>query len=158
MRRQRLEELRLLEELHHFEAIGCLPALRESIRLIASSCFEQVTAAHVREVANYRSIELGDEVFFAKAFTPGKEAAVSLALAAAWVGTWSSTTCGVSRRSPLSKAGARTRCRRSRREAIGAARPGAARRRHRPRDGVSRPGRVLSARRRGGGSPPPPRL
>ena len=58
-----------------------LPALRESIRLIGSTCFEQLTPSHIHEVANYRTIEVGDEVFFEKAFTPGKEAAVSLSIA-----------------------------------------------------------------------------
>ena len=71
----------LLDELHRFEGSAFLPALRESIRLIASSCFDQLTADQVQEVANYRSIEVGDEVFFEKAFTPGKEAAVSLEVA-----------------------------------------------------------------------------
>jgi hypothetical protein len=71
----------LLEELHRFEWNVSLPALRESIRLIASAAFDRLTARDIQEVANYRSIRVGDEVFFEKAFTPGKEAAVSLAVA-----------------------------------------------------------------------------
>jgi hypothetical protein len=62
----------LLSELHRFEWTVSLPALRESIRLIASGCFDRLTAAHIQDVANYRSIEVGDEVFFEKAFTPGR--------------------------------------------------------------------------------------
>ena len=75
----------LLEDLHRFAASARLPALRESIRLIRASCFEQVTQAQIHDVANYRSISVGEEVFFEKAFTPGKEAAVSLAVAR-WLG------------------------------------------------------------------------
>jgi hypothetical protein len=71
----------LLKELHRFEWTVSLPALRESIRLIASACFDRLTSAHIQDVANYRSIEVGEEVFFEKAFTPGKEAAVSLEVA-----------------------------------------------------------------------------
>ena len=72
---------RLLDELRCFEWSLRLPALRESIRLIASSCFEHLTAEHIHDVANYRTVHVGDEVFFEKAFSPGKEAAVSLAIA-----------------------------------------------------------------------------
>lgn len=75
----------LLEELHRFSATACLPALRESMRLIGAPCFDRVTAEQIQAVANYRSISVGEEVFFEKAFTPGKEAAVSLSIAR-WLG------------------------------------------------------------------------
>jgi len=71
----------LLQELYECERTASLPALREAIRLISSSSFDLLTARDIHEVANYRSIEVGDEVFFEKAFSPGKEAAASLAIA-----------------------------------------------------------------------------
>jgi hypothetical protein len=55
--------------------------LCESIRLLQSDRFELLSDADVRAVADYRAIELGDEVFFERAFSQGKEAAASLAFA-----------------------------------------------------------------------------
>jgi hypothetical protein len=49
--------------------------------LLESDKFCELTGSDIREVANYRGIEIGDECFFHKAFTPGKEAAASLAFA-----------------------------------------------------------------------------
>jgi hypothetical protein len=71
----------LIAELHRLTAKASLPSLREAIRLLESEQFEALTPDHIREVADYRSIELGSERFFHRAFTPGKEAAASLAFA-----------------------------------------------------------------------------
>ena len=58
-----------------------LPALEEAIRLLRSERFRELTSEQIRAVGEYRSIEIGDESFFDKAFTPGKEAAASLGYA-----------------------------------------------------------------------------
>ncbi len=71
----------LLQELHGFARTACLPSLCEAIRLLESDKFCELTGRDIQDVANYRSIEIGDEWFFRKAFTPGKEAAASLAFA-----------------------------------------------------------------------------
>ena len=73
----------LLAELHEIEWNATVPSLCEAIRLLASEKFEQLTNEHIRHVANYRAIELEDEVFFERAFSPGKEAAASLGYARA---------------------------------------------------------------------------
>lgn len=70
-----------LEELHRVTAGASLPSLHEAIRLIESDHFEALTPQQIRDVADYRAIELADESFFHGAFTPGKEAAASLAFA-----------------------------------------------------------------------------
>ena len=70
-----------LAQLHEFARSAIAPSLREAIRLLASEEFDELTEAQILEVANYRSIELREEVFFERAFTPGKEAAAALALA-----------------------------------------------------------------------------
>ena len=70
-----------LTELHHFEGAALPPALCETIRLLESEKFAHLTDADVLAVANYRAIELADELFYARAFTPGKEAAASLGFA-----------------------------------------------------------------------------
>jgi hypothetical protein len=71
----------LIAELHRLAAGASLPSLREAIRLLESEQFDALTPEHIRDVAGYRSIELGSERFFHRAFTPGKEAAASLAFA-----------------------------------------------------------------------------
>jgi hypothetical protein len=71
----------LLEELHGFARAACVPSLCEAIRLLESDKFRELTGRDIQDVANYRGIELGDEWFFHKAFTTGKEAAASLAFA-----------------------------------------------------------------------------
>jgi hypothetical protein len=70
-----------LSELHRFEGDALPPALCEAIRLLESDEFEHLTEADVRAVADYRAIELNEEPFFERAFTPGKEAAASLGFA-----------------------------------------------------------------------------
>ena len=71
----------LFAELQHHERRFTLPALEEAIRLLSSEKFSELTSEHIRDVAEYRSIEIGDEIFFERAFTPGKEAAASLGFA-----------------------------------------------------------------------------
>jgi len=71
----------LLSELHQHELSALPPALCEAMRLLASERFSELTDAHVLAVANYQAITLGGEVFFERAFTPGKEAAASLGYA-----------------------------------------------------------------------------
>ncbi len=71
----------LPEELHQFEGSALSPSLRETVRLLESDRFACLTDADVHEIANYRSVELDEQVFFDRAFTPGKEAAATLAFA-----------------------------------------------------------------------------
>jgi hypothetical protein len=71
----------LIAELHLHEARAFPAALCESIRLLESERFAELTDADIRAVADYRAIALGDAVFFERAFTPGKEAAASLGYA-----------------------------------------------------------------------------
>lgn len=58
-----------------------LPSLAEAIRLLESDQFEQLTDEQIRDIGQYRAIEIDSEVFFEKAFTPGKEVAASLGFA-----------------------------------------------------------------------------
>ena len=69
------------EQLHRFERRALTPALHETVRLLESDKFETLTEADIRAIANYRAVELDDEVFFERPFTPGKEAAAALAFA-----------------------------------------------------------------------------
>ena len=71
----------MFRELRELECLMVTPALTESIRLIESEKFDQLTDRHIREVAEYRAIELEEEWFFERAFSTGKEAAASLAFA-----------------------------------------------------------------------------
>jgi hypothetical protein len=71
----------LLAELHLNESRAFPAALCEAIRLLESERFGELSDADIREVANYRTISLRGDEFFARAFTPGKEAAASLGLA-----------------------------------------------------------------------------
>ena len=70
-----------LEELHRIQGNIIVPAISEAIRLLESEKFEELTSEHIRAVAEYQPIELGDERFFHKAFTTGKEIAASLGFA-----------------------------------------------------------------------------
>ena len=70
-----------LEPLHAFEGAALTPALRETVRLLQSDKFLRLTSADICEIANYRAIEIDDEEFFARPFTPGKEAAATLGFA-----------------------------------------------------------------------------
>jgi len=71
----------LLAELHSLQGRLTLASITEAIRLLESEKFSRLTDRDVRDVANYRSIEIDDEPFFDKAFSAGKEAAASLAFA-----------------------------------------------------------------------------
>lgn len=68
-------------ELHGIERNLNLPSVDELIRVLESGRFDALTNAQVRTVGEYGAIELGDELFFARAFSTGKEVAASLALA-----------------------------------------------------------------------------
>ena len=69
------------EPLHDFEGAALTPALRETLRLLQSDKFLRLTNADILEIANYRAIEIDGEEFFARPFTPGKEAAATLGFA-----------------------------------------------------------------------------
>ena len=74
------DEVRLAV-LHQLEKVAIASSLGEAVRLLESTRYHELTDAHIHEVANYRAIELGDELFFERAFSSGKEAASALALA-----------------------------------------------------------------------------
>jgi hypothetical protein len=76
-----LDREKLLTELRCLEWDVLLPSLCESIRLLESEAFGDLTDADVHDIANYRAVDVGRETFFERAFTPGKEAAASLAFA-----------------------------------------------------------------------------
>ncbi len=67
----------VLADLHQLHGDALPPALCEAIRLLESDKFERL----ILDVANYRAIELEEEPFFERAFTPGKQAAASLGFA-----------------------------------------------------------------------------
>ena len=71
----------MLAELHKFERKLTVASLSEAIRLLESDRFEDLTAAQIREVGEYRSIQLGEERFFEKAWSRGKEVAAALGFA-----------------------------------------------------------------------------
>jgi len=71
----------MLAELHEFERALTVASLSEAIRLLESARFEELTAAQIREVGEYRPIELGEERFFEKAWSRGKEVAAALGFA-----------------------------------------------------------------------------
>ena len=56
-------------------------ALAETLRLLASPRFEELTEQQVREVAEYRPIEFAGERFFEPAFSRSKEAGAMLGFA-----------------------------------------------------------------------------
>jgi hypothetical protein len=71
----------MLGELHEFERAFTVASLSEAIRLLESDRFEELTAAQIREVGEYRPIQLGEERFFEKAWSRGKEVAAALGFA-----------------------------------------------------------------------------
>ena len=81
IRSHRIYGAALLDELHRFEWSALAPALCETVRLLESGKFDRLSDSDLNEIANYRSVEIDDELFFDRAFTPGKEAAASLAFA-----------------------------------------------------------------------------
>jgi hypothetical protein len=72
---------RLRDELRSFQGLLSEPALAEALRLLESPRAEALTGRHVREVAEYRPIELAGERFFERAWTRSKEAAATLGFA-----------------------------------------------------------------------------
>ena len=56
-------------------------SLAEALRLLGSPRFEELTEAHVREVSEYRPIEIAGERFFERAWTRSKEAGATLGFA-----------------------------------------------------------------------------
>lgn len=71
----------LREELRSFQSRLTEPSLAEALRLLGSPRFEEVTDQHVREVAEYRPIEVAGERFFERAWSRSKEAAATLGFA-----------------------------------------------------------------------------
>ncbi len=79
------EKSGLVSLLHELEQRLPLVAVEELIRLVASPHFHAVTDREVRSISEYDCIEIEGERYFERAFSPGKEAASSLALAR-WIG------------------------------------------------------------------------
>jgi len=71
----------LREELRTFQHRLTEPSLAESLRLLDSPRAHELTERHVREVAEYRPIELAGERFFERAWTRSKEAGAMLGFA-----------------------------------------------------------------------------
>lgn len=71
----------ILEELQDLEPGLRVGSLIEAIRLLGSDKFQELTPGQIRDVAEYRSIEIGEESFFNKPFSTGKEVSASLAYA-----------------------------------------------------------------------------
>ncbi len=72
---------RLREELRTFQKRLSEASVAEALRLLESPHFQDLTDQHVREVAEYRPIELAGERFFERAWSRSKEAAAMLGLA-----------------------------------------------------------------------------
>ncbi|MEN8159129.1 MAG: hypothetical protein ABFS41_03545 [Myxococcota bacterium] len=72
---------RLREELWSFQRQLSEASVAEALRLLESPHFDDLTDQHVREVSEYRSIELAGERFFERAWSRSKEAAAMLGLA-----------------------------------------------------------------------------
>ena len=71
----------LRDELRSFQSLLTEPSLAEALRLLESPAVEGLTEQHVREVAEYRPIELAGERFFERAWSRSKEAAATLGFA-----------------------------------------------------------------------------
>lgn len=72
---------RLREELWNFQRVLSEASVSEALRLLESPHFDDLTEQHVREVSEYRSIELSGERFFEAAWSRSKEAGAMLGLA-----------------------------------------------------------------------------
>ena len=72
---------RLVRALHEMELKLSTASVDELIRLIGSSHFQLLTPEQIRNVGEYQTIEIEGERYFERAFSPGKEASTSLALA-----------------------------------------------------------------------------
>jgi len=71
----------LRDELRSFQGLMTEAALAEALRLLESPLAEELTDAHVREIGEYRPIELSGERFFERAWTRSKEVAATLGFA-----------------------------------------------------------------------------
>ena len=71
----------LRDELRSFQSLLTEAALAEALRLLESPLAFELTDEHVREVAEYRPIELAGERFFERAWTRSKEVAAMLGFA-----------------------------------------------------------------------------
>jgi hypothetical protein len=74
-------ERRLRAELWQLERGLSEASLAEALRLLGSPRFAEVTEQHVREVSEYRPIEIAGERFFERAFSRSKEAGATLGFA-----------------------------------------------------------------------------
>jgi hypothetical protein len=74
-------ERRLRAELWQLERGLSEASLAEALRLLGSPMFAEVTEQHVREVSEYRPIEIAGERFFERAFSRSKEAGATLGFA-----------------------------------------------------------------------------
>ena len=72
---------RLRGELRNLQGLLTECALAEALRLLESPRAAELTEQHVREVAEYRPIELAGERFFERAWSRSKEAAAALGFA-----------------------------------------------------------------------------
>ena len=72
---------RLRDELRSFQSQLTEPSLSEALRLLESPLALELTEQHVREVAEYRPIELAGERFFERAWSRSKEVAATLGFA-----------------------------------------------------------------------------
>lgn len=72
---------RLREELWTFQKKLSEASVSEALRLLESPQFERLTDQHIREVSEYRPIELDGERFFERAWSRSKEAGAMLGLA-----------------------------------------------------------------------------
>jgi hypothetical protein len=72
---------RLREELRCFQKQLNEASIAEALRLLESPHFGELTDQHVREVSEYRPIELCGERYFERAWSRSKEAGAMLGLA-----------------------------------------------------------------------------
>ncbi len=72
---------RLREELHQLERALTEASLAEALRVLESPRFEELTEQQVREVSEYRPIEIAGERFFERAWSRSKEAGAALGFA-----------------------------------------------------------------------------
>jgi hypothetical protein len=78
---EREMERSLRAEFLRLEAGLTEASIAEALRLLESDRFPELTEAHVREVMEYRPIELSGDRFFARAWSRSKEAGATLGFA-----------------------------------------------------------------------------
>lgn len=79
MKRETEPDLRA--ELLRLQAGLTEASIAEALRLLESDRFPELTEQHVREVMEYRPIELSGDRFFERAWSRGKEAGATLGFA-----------------------------------------------------------------------------